>query len=90
MTHVASNPIMSFIDKFNRNAMPAILWEANVGKGKLFVCTLDIETGLDQRPVAQALRNSILSYMNAATFEPANELTESQLETIFKSSQSSD
>ena len=91
MTRMASiPPIMSFIDKFNRNAMPTILWEANVGKGKLFVCTLDIETDLDQRPVAQTLRNSILSYMNSAAFEPTNALTESQLETIFKSSQSSD
>ena len=84
VTSGQSPPIMRFIDKFNRNALPAILWEAKIGKGKLFVCTLDIETELHQKPVAKALRNSILAYMNGNAFDPAGELTESQLETLFK------
>ena len=32
---------LRFFDKFNRNALPAALWEAKAGSGKLFVCTLD-------------------------------------------------
>ncbi|QEG23408.1 sugar-binding domain-containing protein [Mariniblastus fucicola] len=87
MTEVAqgrSLPIMRFIDKFNRNALPAILWEAKIGRGKLFVCTLDIEKDLDRRPVAAALRNAIHNYMNGDAFDPADEITKSQLEVLFK------
>lgn len=79
-------PVMPlrFVDKFNRNALPAALWEAKVGPGKLFVCTLDITSGLTKRPAARQLRRSILQYITSDNFAPAVELSSEQLGSLFK------
>jgi len=78
-------PIMQFIDKYNRNSLPAILWEANVGPGSLVVCSLDIESEPEERIVAAQLKRSILSYMNSSQFVPAQTLTAKQLSNLFRS-----
>lgn len=73
-----------FVDKFNRNGLPCDIFEAKVGKGKLLVCTLDITDDLDSRIVARQLRRSILNYMMGNKFEPRNELSPAELETLFQ------
>jgi hypothetical protein len=73
-----------FVDKYNRNAQPAAIFEARVGPGQLLVCTLDIAQDLDSRIVARQLRRSILSYMAGADFSPKGELTEAQLQSLFQ------
>lgn len=72
-----------FVDKFNRNALPAALFEARVGKGKLFVCTLDIENGLEDRPAAARLRASLMEYLGSSAFAPEADLSEEELKTLF-------
>ena len=81
-----TKPVMPlrFIDKYNRNALPAALWEAKVGPGKLFVCTLDIASDLAKRPAARQLRRSILDYMVSDGFAPAVEVSPERLASLFK------
>ncbi|HEY3914758.1 MAG TPA: hypothetical protein VGN61_09755 [Verrucomicrobiae bacterium] len=73
---------LRFIDKFNRNALPAGIIEAKVGAGSLIICTLDIAHDLDTRIVARQLRRSLLSYMSGARFQPRSRLTESELRSV--------
>ena len=68
-----------FVDKYNRNALPTGIFEAKVGPGKLLVCTLDIESDLEQRIAARQLRRSIEAYLASPNFAPQGELTLDQL-----------
>ena len=76
---------LRFIDKYNRNALPAAIWEARVGPGKLLVCTLDITTDSRHRLAARQLRRSIVSYMKSDRFSPRVEIESPQLASLFKS-----
>lgn len=72
-----------FIDKFNRNALPAGLFEFAFGRGKVLVCTLDIESELHQRIVAAQLRASIVQYMKSDDFNPSSMLSQSDVDQLF-------
>lgn len=80
-------PVMPlrFVDKYNRNALPVALWEANVGPGRLFVCTLDITSDPTKRHAARQLRRSLLEYLGSDRFKPAASLDPAILDTLFKS-----
>lgn len=77
-------PVMQFIDKYNRNSMPAILWEAKVGPGQLFVCTLDIESAPQRRIVARQLKTSLVDYVKSEAFKPTMELDAKTLASFFQ------
>ncbi|MBN2261420.1 MAG: hypothetical protein JW735_00790, partial [Prolixibacteraceae bacterium] len=49
----------------------AMLFEANVGEGKIMVCSIDLISDLENRTVAKQLYNSIVEYMNSADFKPS-------------------
>ena len=72
-----------FVDKYNRNALPAAIFEAKVGAGRLLVCTLDITQDLDTRLAARQLRRSILAYMTGDAFRPQTALSEADLKSLF-------
>ncbi|SMP46310.1 Glycosyl hydrolases family 2, sugar binding domain [Neorhodopirellula lusitana] len=78
-------PIMQFIDKYNRNSLPATLWESQVGEGSLLVCTLDIESEPAKRIAASQLKRSILSYLNSPDFSPRQTMTNEQIASLFRS-----
>jgi len=84
---LSHKPVMPlrFVDKYNRNALPAALWEAKVGPGKLFVCTLDITSNLDKRHAARQLRRSVLGYLASDRFQPVSALDSAVLDSLFKS-----
>jgi hypothetical protein len=63
-------PIVQPIDDWNRNYKLGMIFEANVGRGKLLVSSADLENNLDERIVARTLRKSILDYMKSAKFNP--------------------
>jgi hypothetical protein len=75
---------MRFVDKYNRNALPATIFEAAIGSGRLLVCTLDITSDLDKRLAARQLRRSILAYMAGDQFQPRDRLEESALRNLFR------
>jgi hypothetical protein len=77
---------LRFVDRFDRNALPAAIFEAKAGAGRLLVCTLDISSHLDQRIAARQLRRSILDYMAGERFQPKAQLAPEHLKQLFRAS----
>ena len=75
---------LRFVDRFDRNALPAAIFETKIGRGKLLVCTLDISSQLDTRIVARQLRRGILNYMAGKQFQPHDALTLDDLKQLFQ------
>jgi beta-galactosidase len=67
-------PIVQAIDRPDRNHKLALIYETKVGKGKLLVCTLDLNRDLNKRPVARQLRQSLLQYAASPDFNPTAEI----------------
>ena len=76
-------PIVRVIDDWNTNRPLGAVFELRAGKGKLLVCTLDIEKDLDSRPAAAALRRSLLAYMAGDQFNPKAEVDVNRLRELF-------
>lgn len=63
-------PLVQSIDTWFVSRKIGMLFEANVGKGKLVMTTMDISNNLDRRVVARQIRESILHYMQSDQFMP--------------------
>ena len=63
-------PLVQSIDTWFVSRKIGMLFEANVGKGKLVMTTMDITNHLDKRVVARQMRESILHYMQSEQFNP--------------------
>lgn len=74
--------IIQPIDTWFVNRKLGMLFEANIGKGKIMVCSADLKTDLDNRPVARQLYHSILKYMNSNLFVPESSLNLSLIEDL--------
>jgi len=83
-------PIVQIIDNPSRNHKLGVLFEANVGKGRLLISTIDLKSDLDKRPVARQLLHSLISYMASDNFKPANNLASQQIDKLFTSQIGSD
>jgi len=88
-TPAAFRPIVQVIDNFSRNHKLGNLFEARVGKGRLLVCSIDLEKDLDQRLAARQLLHSLLLYMGSDAFKPAQELDGAFLTRLFQAASSS-
>lgn len=77
-------PIVQVIDDWNTCRKLGLVFEANVDKGKLLVCSIDLVNNLDQRPVARQMLNSLLQYMGRDEFQPAHALSVEQLTGLFR------
>jgi len=75
-------PIAQPIDTWFINRKLGTLFEANIGKGKIMVCSADIRTDWNDRPVARQLYYSILNYMNSHLFVPEHSLDLSVIEDL--------
>lgn len=67
-------PVIQPIDTWFENRRLALAFEGKVGKGKLLVCSVDLETDLDNRPSTRQLKYSLLRYMNSDRFNPEQAL----------------
>ncbi len=63
-------PLVQSIDTWFVSRKIGMLFEANVGKGKLVMTTMDITRNLSERIVARQMRESILNYMQSDKFHP--------------------
>jgi hypothetical protein len=63
-------PIVQPIDDWNTNRKLGLVWECRVGRGRLLVCSADLNKDLAKRPAARQLRESLLSYMAGKSFNP--------------------
>ncbi len=73
-----------FIDKFDRNALPAAIFEARIGQGRLLVCTLDVTSDPEKRIVARQLHRALARYAASSEFNPTVTLTSDQLRQLFR------
>ena len=79
----ALQPIVQPIDDWNRNYKLGSVFECKVGMGKLVVASFDLQTDLTKRPVAQALRRSLLEYMKSGAFKPQVNVSIDELRSLF-------
>jgi len=75
-------PIVQAIDNYDRNAKLGIVFETRVGRGKLIVCAMDLETDADKRLAARQFEQSLLNYMASDKFLPKHELSKEILGKI--------
>ncbi|MEO6522414.1 MAG: sugar-binding domain-containing protein [Mucilaginibacter sp.] len=69
------------IDDWNRNLRLSMLFECQVGNGKLMVTSFDLsDKGMEQKPTAESLRKSVLDYMTSSKFKPQNKVGLAELE----------
>lgn len=77
-------PIVQPIDTWFENRRLGLIFEARVGGGKLLVCSIDLRSDLDQRPVARQMLHSLLGYMAGRRFDPAQTVTPQLVGQLFK------
>lgn len=76
------SPIVRQIDNFANNRYLASIVEAKVGQGQLMLCSFDISSDLEARPVARQLRYSLLNYMNTKDFKPTVALSADEVKAL--------
>jgi hypothetical protein len=77
-------PLLQVIDNYDRNAKLGTIFEARVGKGKLLVCAMDLDTDLANRPVARQLRYSLITYAAGTEFVPDYTLSVELLDKLLQ------
>jgi hypothetical protein len=77
-------PIVQSIDTWFLNRKLGLLYEAKVGKGKIMVCSADIQSDLDRRIVARQLRYSLMTYMLSDEFTPQYEVSADIIKELFE------
>ncbi len=63
-------PLVQLIDTWFEARRLGLVFEARVAGGKLLVCSIDLSSDLEHRPVARQLRYSLLQYMASDAFDP--------------------
>ncbi|MEN0019290.1 MAG: sugar-binding domain-containing protein, partial [Planctomycetota bacterium] len=80
----AIDPIVRPIDDWVMPRSLGLLFEARVGEGRVLVCAVDLETDLENRPAARALRESLLAYAASIGFDPQQRLEGWELTRLFR------
>ena len=57
------------VDNFVRNHKIGLILETRVGRGDLLVCSIDLP-GLQDKPEARQLLQSLLRYLDSSAFNP--------------------
>jgi hypothetical protein len=75
-------PLIQPIDTWFENRRLALAFEAKTGRGRLLVCSIDLQNLPEERIVSKQLLNSILNYMNSDAFNPENQVEISKIKSI--------
>lgn len=75
-------PTVQVIDDWVTAHKLGLVFEAKLGQGKLLVCSIDLQSGLDANPVARQMRASLLRYMAGEQFQPSVPLTADQIRSL--------
>jgi hypothetical protein len=73
-------PLVQVIDDWNTNRRQGLLFECRVGKGKVMVCSMDLENKDD--PAARQMLYSVLTYMASDDFQPREEVKREVIERM--------
>jgi hypothetical protein len=79
---VELRPTVQVIDDWVTARKLGLLFEAKVGRGRLVVCSIDLERDLDTNPVARQFRHSLFNYMTSDRFAPKISATLSQVRSV--------
>jgi len=71
------------IDTWHVSRKLGMMVEANVGKGKLLMTTMDLTNDLEHRLVANQMRYAILKYMMSEDFNPSLSLDKQVIDDLF-------
>ncbi|MBZ4191961.1 sugar-binding domain-containing protein [Niabella beijingensis] len=77
-------PVVRVIDDWVTARPLGLITECKVGKGKLMITGIDLLTDTAQRPEAQQLLHSLLSYMNTPAFDPATMVAAEKVASLLK------
>jgi hypothetical protein len=73
-TPAGFRPIVQVIDNFARNHKLGNLLEAQVGEGRLLLCTMDLYGIMDKQPAARQMLRSLFAYAASEKFRPSQKL----------------
>ena len=73
-------PVVQSIDNFERNHKLGILFECQVGNGKLLVCTTDFDKAKDA--VAKHYFKALCNYVGSEDFAPRNQLSSEEFRSL--------
>ena len=73
-------PNVQVIDDWVTARRLGLLFEARIGRGKLMVCSIDLDQLSD--PVVRQFRHSLLRYLGGDDFKPRNRATLEQIRTV--------
>lgn len=80
----ALKPIVRPIDDWVDPRSLGLIFEARVGEGRMLVCAADLESDLERRPVARALRRSLLAYAASEAFDPRQRIEAWEVVRLFR------
>lgn len=75
-------PIVRIIDDWFENRSLGLIFEAEVGDGKIVVSGTDLLTDLENRLEAKQLLYSLKNYMTSSQFKPKSEISITELERL--------
>src|SRR5690606_908975 len=76
-------PLIQMIPSWKVNRKLSVLTEVKAGKGKLMLCSMDIDSNLDKRKVAAQFRYSLFNYLLSEDFKPDTEVDYDTIKEIF-------
>jgi hypothetical protein len=76
-------PLIQMIPSWKVNRKLAVLAEAKISRGKLMLCSMDIESDLDNRKAAAQFRYSLFNYLLSDEFDPETVITYNTLKEVF-------
>ncbi len=76
-------PTVQVIDDWVTARRLGLAFEAKIGRGKLMVCSIDLEHGLETNVVARQFRESLFHYMDGPKFDPKIEVGPEQICALF-------
>jgi hypothetical protein len=77
-------PLIQPIDTWLLHRRLAVLFEAQVGKGKIMVCSADLQNNLHERPAARQLLFSLTEYMLSDKFHPKYKINYATISELFE------
>ncbi len=75
-------PLVQVVDNIERNHKLGMIFEFQVGEGKLLVCMSDL-ADIQDKPEARQLTQSIYDYMKSEDFQPSTKISSAELKTLF-------
>ncbi|MCP4311335.1 MAG: hypothetical protein GY790_08740 [Bacteroidetes bacterium] len=78
-------PVVYIIDDFNESHRLGVLMEAQVGKGRLLISTMNLGKEGERSMAQEQMLNSLLNYTGGEEFNPSQSLSLKQVEGMFRS-----